>query len=373
MNLRIILVRSFLTCSLCVLISKIAFAQELVSAAVRAGGSSEVPTYYSSTNCKASWGGVTNAFYFVLIPPYNLPVFRRCYIAHAKFSIGGEIVLDQSFPETTVNSQDGGVNFDSTHFSDGTAATLHIELIDNIGNVGVADSPSGSAVVYNKGYVIGNDVMSIGSLNHGSSAVSRIAPKISGINHTISPSGTSAQLAVVMPAFLANVPLYTVFYAYTHGTGADVGDSMSSISPPVITHYFSSGELYYLMQSVGNYKSINHIPLYNFVFCDSCLTFTDDAMARAFGVSDSVDRVGVGWDQLVDDSLHNADWSNALFEQLCAGRNFGLAAMWANNIIGMVHASNPDRDVSPTAYGDAFFRLTGVYGLIEPFGTTWFY
>ncbi len=349
-----------------------ALSQNPVTAVVRAGSSTIIPQFYSGTNCKASWGGQTDAIYLT-VGPWGTPMLRRAYIAHVKFTIGGDVVFEQDYPDSYRYSQDGSATFDSTHLTDGVPSHLHVELTDSPGNVGTADSGA-LGVAYNKAYIFGNQLPNdgIGSLNFGLEAVTRVNSVISTTHYSCIPGALLFQQKSDIAAVL---PKATLLYCDTHGVGgansaAAFCDSAGYPNDGALrfaTHWLVGGDVNQAIFDQNNGKQVFNFPSYNFVFLDACSV--GGQMVADFDLAGiTTDRGYLGWDEDILDNLGNVLWTQRLMQSLASGLELNYAILAANDG-GMV--KNPmQQDVPVVQAGDPLFKLKGVYGIAA--SSVWF-
>ncbi|MES4792336.1 MAG: hypothetical protein C4321_04535 [Chloroflexota bacterium] len=84
-------------------------------------------------------------------------------------------------------------------------------------------------------------------------------------------------------------------------------------------------------------------------------------MVTAFGItSTAVDRAFLGYSSSVDDSQHNANWSNDVLMYLRDGDTLDQAVKDATTFVGA--PTNGATSATTVIYGDKTMKLHSVYG-----------
>ena len=328
------------------------------------------PANHSGTNGSVVWGGDTGQN-------------KYHWIQHVVLKVNGETAVDLTWPppdEFPYNTNvQGSLTFDSTHFADGSTLTFVLTVTDNLSNVRTATN---SSCAYNKAFVYGNVSPTvvqagIGDLSQGSAAATDVSARLGPTNHTVTPSGSTAQITQQKAAITSALPIYTVFYGWSHGTstgGDALGDSAAhgaDNAAQIQARWFLAGEVYNAVYNATNGKTVYSLPPYNFVFLDSC-NLASANMAGGFNVSGTaMDRAYLGWPTAMADDLHNESWTNRLYQNLASGYTLADAITQANLLVngGKAH-DGTFADVNPVTIGDPSYKLHGVYGSVSP-STLW--
>lgn len=225
--------------------------------------------------------------------------------------------------------------FDSTHLlSDGTTGTLRIKVAPS-GSTEYYSIPISDITIYNKAYVLGNDL----STSVGADAASLVGVYARDMKHN-----SNCTISDYKSFILSNIPTYTVFYMYSHGSWnlaeypneTVLWDCYGGPGDWNITDHAIPSSL--IATAVGNKSSSQ--PAYNFVHIDSCYSAGYDGvqhtdMASAFGItSSSTNRAFLGFIGTSLDTLDNYNWVAEVWSSLQAGQTINQAVNDANTLIG---------------------------------------
>ncbi len=218
--------------------------------------------------------------------------------------------------------------------------------------------------MYNKGYDLAN--LTLGQ-EAGDVATTVGLELSTQAKHTVLPTTQHDKSTI-----LTNLPIYTAFFIFTHGSQATFGDCFATPASGA-EHYLSANDV---GGAVGQ-KSANQPP-YNFVYLYACAVFAnnDISMASSFGINPGVvDRACLGWPEPMAYGFVNNTWCENVWTRLCTngdtldqarafanamGQSFGGAGCWVAYF---------DHKVQPVIVGDLAMKVHGVYGGI---GTQWY-
>ena len=309
--------------------------------------------YLSGTYCNASGG-------FLQVGPSQI------FVTSMTLSVNGT-QIQATVPAgegRPINQQSDGLGnvIDSTHFPDGASVTVTFTVTFSDGS---SLTKTASSSTYNKAYIYGNQLPpdGIGSLGFGEAAVQAVNARVGPTNHTILPA--AGQLKRHKADILGDIPTPTVFYCYTHGDINEFGDSSATPHIDALTWITNND----VSNAVANKTPAQppSLPPYNFVFIDACTCGASDSLATAFGIH-GTGWAWMGWKDHVDDSQHNVNWTNRLFQQLALGYQLQDAIDWADTNGGQEQAGTNNGvpiNVEPVIYGDTLYKLHGVYGKKE--------
>ena len=271
-------------------------------------------------------------------------------LASARLLIQGNTVRTWNIDSTVLGTYTPkAIMWASTTCAAGTSVTVRAECTDTQGKTGAA---SFSVTAYNRAYVLGNT----GDLSLGGNAVAAVQPNLSNSNHSVTGS-TSDSRAVI----LANIPDYTVFYNWTHGSPSGFLDTGLSTS----ANWISDSDV----GSAVTNKTDQ--PAYNFVFIDACKTGQTTTFNGAFGTP-----TYLGWSQNAPDKQAYVDWTGRVFRNLANFKTVGQAVWHAGptdeNEIGSERGltepeipSGSPAFLFPVISGNGSTTLRGVYGSIQ--------
>ncbi len=303
----------------------------------------------SGTNCGAGWQAGTSEG--ITAPPPFYWIWRS--ISHVDFYIGGELTVQKDYPYPT-QSCSQPVIYDSTHFAGGQSITVKAIVTTNLSEVETFETPA--KIVYNKGYDLVNQTLTGGPGETGAIVGLELSAQA---KHTVLAASDHVKATI-----LANLPTYTVFFIYTHGSQAVFGDCFVDNTPGV--------GAYLTAQEVGNANAQKgQLPPYCFVQFQACSVFAngDSSMASAFGIGPgSIDRAALGWSEDMAYGGPNEWWIQDLWAALCTnGRTLEQAIAQAN--VGQQHFGGDgcwvalfQHKIPPTVIGDMSMKVHGVYG-----------
>ena len=289
-----------------------------------------MPPYFSGTDSQAS-GSVTTD------DPLDPPV------VHFTLLINDNVVRDHTYgpPDYYQASIWDWATFDSSHFGDGSTVTVKLKVwVEGATDPIIA---TGTAPVYNKTYVLGNQ-----TLNYGKTAADGADAQAASANwDPIESTGDTAA------AIIASIPTPTGFYIDTHADAGNFGDCLWPNS--------GNGGLIYAADVGGAVlKKTPDTPPYNLVFIYGCLAASDNTLSEGFGIG-GTDSCFIGYTTEVDDTAHNANWSNDVWSYLGGGETATKAISDATAQIGA--PTNGGAAAVPTTLGDANTTVHGTaYG-----------
>ncbi len=258
-------------------------------------GLSTMQTYFSGTNCFASGIASTN----------NTP-FE--WVTDASLYLNGELVREVHGRNDHYTPAMLSVNFDSTHFPDGSILSVRMEATSNMGNTGTFVN---RGTVYNKATLYGRNEWEANPA-WASAGVPAANQWLTTILHTTAPQNitkgwdSNAVLNDIIPG--------TVFYVNTHGNNSpnplflSDSDELTHVQEfvfPNSSYSTTNQVLEYRKLAVGSGTPPfnSGLPPVNLAFLDACLTGLDNAFADAFlwpytnyfSNSYTVDQAEVGW------------------------------------------------------------------------------
>lgn len=315
------------------------------------------PRFFSGTNCSAT---------------ASAPAVSG-YVTHAQLLVGTTVVKD--YYDTTVPGHPAAgpyvtlgtnqstaslsVNFDSTHFPDGSAIPIKMIVTDTSGNT--YDGKI-QANAYNKATIYGRNewetdmsAESAGTFIADSSLIS--------MNHTNKVNRTLGWSATDI---LGDIAICTVFYVNTHGTNippiflSDL-DETSGVQEYV---YPSSSYASGTTQVLETRKNVPvTVPPINIAFLDSCLTGTTNDFADAFlwpstsGSGQTTDQAEIGWNITTNLDSTNVD-GYAFWGSLGTGDTIHVAR---DKMISAYFSPNAPPNPAYTyasVWGDYYARLS---------------
>ena len=269
-------------------------------------------------------------------------------LVSAQLFIGGTSVRDWTFDPTISGTYIAAPTmWASTVFTHGTPVTIKAECKDENGKTG---SASFSVTPYNRAYVLGNT----GSLNFGDDAVAVVEPHLAGMDHDVTSSTTDDKATI-----LSNIPDFTVFYSWTHGTPTELLDTGANIAG----NYIADSDV----SSAVSTKTDQ--PAYNFVFLDACKTGQTTTLNGAFGAD-----TYLGWSESAPDSQAYVDWTGRVFGNLENSETVWQAVWKAGptekynigNGRGVIMETPDEGEPTPVLFpiviGNRGMTLFGVYG-----------
>jgi hypothetical protein len=187
--------------------------------------SGPVPALYSGTSC--------------IVVVHAGTVSGR-WLTNMKLYIGGTLVRSSNYPSP------GGppaarmsVQFDSTHFPDGSPIHIKVQAWNNANEMGEAEV---HVPAYNKGYDLINQTLTeIGETG------AIVGLEMATANHTVLAANNHTKTTI-----LTNLPTYTVFFVYTHGSPGRFGDCFATNDP---ANYLSAGEVQTAVAQKGGHAA----------------------------------------------------------------------------------------------------------------------
>jgi len=244
------------------------------------------------------------------------------------------------------------VRWASTHFPDGSTVEIRIWGEDSAGE---EREDVRTTLVYNKAYILGNDVDAGGSLYFGHEAVNDVGPIALAMNHEVEAGVTQPKSVI-----LWFVPEKTAFFIYSHGACGYFGDCYAT------PEWDPDRYIFWTTLRAANDKTV--YPLYNFAHVCGCYTGCDANLAVAFGVMGEgaqvlPDRAFLGWQTHVLDNFRTERWVFYLWSYMAAGYDVWNSVCYAEVVGGKADEwSEGDGGAEPSIRGDHQTRLVSVYG-----------
>ena len=227
-----------------------------------------------------------------------------------------------------------------------------------------------TASTYNRIYTVGNDNFFVGTANFGKEAIYQVDPELPPINHALLPPERNATPFHQYKGNISSeIPKATVFYAYTHGQNAKLGDSSANAAYEA-GKWLTDAEI----ETAVNQKTVDQ-PAYNLVVLMACHCGDTETLAAKFKVNALPNVAFLGWNSLIKDEKNTADWAQHLFNRLAAGDvlhdAIGRANDWNQDGLADESVKNGSGgNAAPIVVGDRFrYKLHGVF---QGAGTQWY-